>query len=236
MLTVRGLTAGYSGPAVLHDVSLDLRPGCITALLGPNGAGKTTLMRAICGVIRSQGQIQLDGQALSGRRTERIACLGVAHVPEGRGTFPDLTVDENLRVGGFARTSRRDLRDAIDRVYAWLPRLAERREQRAGSLSGGEQQMLAIGRALVADPKVLLLDEPSFGLAPRVTAEVMSLLRRLQQETPLAILLVEQNAVAALKLADHAYVLSGGRITAGVPASELRGSPELQIAYLGVAA
>ncbi|WP_326535711.1 ABC transporter ATP-binding protein [Pseudorhodoferax sp.] len=233
LLAVRGLSAGYGGPRVLHGIDLDLWPSRITALLGPNGAGKTTLMRAVCGAVHSSGQIRLQGRDVADHKTERIARLGVAHVPEGRGTFADLTVDENLRVGGFARAARQTLRQAIDRVYDWLPRLAERREQRAGSLSGGEQQMLAIGRALVADPKVLLLDEPSFGLAPRVTAEVMQLLRKLQQETPLGILLVEQNAVAALKLADHAYVLSGGRITASAPAAELQGSAALQAAYLG---
>ena len=234
LLAVRNLSAGYGGPRILHNVSIEVRPGQISALLGTNGAGKTTLLRAVCGVIKSQGEIRLDGRQIDGQRTEQIARAGVAHVPEGRGTFPDLTVEENLRVGGFARRGGDgSLRDAIDRVCAWLPRLALRRSQRAGSLSGGEQQMLAIGRALVANPRVLLLDEPSFGLAPRVTSEVMALLRNLQGENPLGILLVEQNASAALKLADHAYVLSGGRVVADGPASAMRDGAQLEAAYFG---
>jgi branched-chain amino acid transport system ATP-binding protein len=218
---------------VIREVSLDLWPGRITALLGPNGAGKTTLMRAICGMVRMTGDVTLGRTRLADRPTEKIAREGVSHVPEGRGTFTDLTVAENLRVGGFARASARDMARAIERIYAWLPRLAERRDQRAGSLSGGEQQMLAIGRALVAEPKVLLLDEPTFGLAPRVAAETMRILRMLQSETRMAILLVEQNVEFALQLADEAYILSNGRVAAQGTAQDIRSSPELQAAYLG---
>ncbi|MEJ8855144.1 ABC transporter ATP-binding protein [Variovorax robiniae] len=233
LLTVDGVTAGYGGPAVARDVSLAIKEGRITALLGANGAGKTTLMRAICGMVKFTGSVMFGQEVLSGRRTEQIARLGVAHVPEGRGTFIDLSVEENLQVGCFARPSREGAAETLERIYGWLPRLAERRKQRAGSLSGGEQQMLAIGRALMAKPKVLLLDEPSFGLAPRVAAEVMRLLRRLQSETSMGILLVEQNIEIALALADDAYVLRTGAVVASGPASQLRGSDQLRDAYLG---
>ena len=233
LLDVERLTAGYGGPAVVRDVSLAIREGRITALLGANGAGKTTLMRAICGMVKFTGSVMFGQELLSGRRTEQIACLGVAHVPEGRGTFIDLSVEENLRVGCFARPTREGVREGMDRIYEWLPRLGERRRQRAGSLSGGEQQMLAIGRALMSKPKVLLLDEPSFGLAPRVAAEIMRLLRRLQSETSMGILLVEQNIEIALALADDAYVLRTGAVFASGPASQLRGSDKLRDAYLG---
>jgi branched-chain amino acid transport system ATP-binding protein len=233
LLKVEGITAGYGGPAVVRDVSLSIKAGQITALLGANGAGKTTLMRAICGMVVATGSVMLDGHPITGMRTEHIARLGVAHVPEGRGTFIDLTVEENLRVGSFAQRSMKGAESTMERIYDWLPRLAERREQRAGSLSGGEQQMLAIGRALMAEPKVLLLDEPSFGLAPRITAEVMRLLRRLQSETRMGVLLVEQNTEIALGLADDAYVLRAGTVVASGPAEQLQGSTELHAAYLG---
>ncbi len=180
-----------------------------------------------------KGRVDIHGTALVGKSTERIARLGVSHVPEGRGTFVDLTVEENLRVGGFARESPTGLHEAMERVYSWLPRLVDRRKQRAGSLSGGEQQMLAIGRALIAEPRVLLLDEPSFGLAPRITEEVMTLLRRLQQQSSLAIMLVEQNANAALGVAQYAYVLRGGRIAASGTSEEIRAGDAVHAAYLG---
>ncbi|OUL99475.1 ABC transporter ATP-binding protein [Variovorax sp. JS1663] len=233
LLKVDRVTAGYGGPAVVRDVSIAIKEGQITALLGANGAGKTTLMRAICGMVRFTGSVVFGQDALSGRRTEQIARLGVSHVPEGRGTFIDLSVEENLRVGCFARPSKDGARETMECIYGWLPRLAERRKQRAGSLSGGEQQMLAIGRALMAKPKVLLLDEPSFGLAPRVAADIMRLLRRLQSETSMGILLVEQNIEIALGLADDAYVLRTGTVVASGPAAQLRGSDELHNAYLG---
>ncbi|WP_269758758.1 ABC transporter ATP-binding protein [Variovorax sp. E3] len=233
MLRAEGVTAGYGGLAVVRDVTLSLRAGQITALIGANGAGKTTVMRAICGMVTATGSVTLDGESITGMRTEKIARQGVAHVPEGRGTFTDLTVDENLRVGGFARSSTAGAATTLERIYGWLPRLAERRGQRGGTLSGGEQQMLAIGRALMADPKVLLLDEPSFGLAPRVAADVMRLLRRLQAETRMAILLVEQNTEVALSLADDAYVLRAGSLVMSGPAAQLRNSAELKAAYLG---
>jgi len=233
VLDVQRVSAGYGGPAVVRDVSLTVKAGRITALLGTNGVGKTTLMRAVCGMVQATGSVTLGSTAISGLRTEHIARLGIAHVPEGRGTFIDLTVEENLRVGCFARRSMEGAADTMERIYGWLPRLAERRDQRAGSLSGGEQQMLAIGRALMADPKVLLLDEPSFGLAPRVAAEVMHLLRRLQSETRMGILLVEQNTEIALGLADDAYVLRAGAVVASGAAAQLRESADLQAAYLG---
>ncbi|WP_076998185.1 ABC transporter ATP-binding protein [Variovorax sp. KK3] len=233
LLAVGGVTAGYGGPAVVRDVSIEINEGRITALLGANGAGKSTLMRAICGMVQSTGSIALGRKNIAGLRTEQIARLGVAHVPEGRGTFIDLSVEENLRVGCFARSDKGGAAEAMERIYGWLPRLAERRKQRAGSLSGGEQQMLAIGRALMAKPQVLLLDEPSFGLAPRVAAEIMRLLRRLQQEASMGILLVEQNIEIALALADDAYVLRTGAVAVSGPAAQLRDSAALRDAYLG---
>ncbi|WP_310738504.1 ABC transporter ATP-binding protein [Piscinibacter sp. HJYY11] len=233
LLKTTGLRAGYGPVPVLSNVSIEVHAGRITALLGANGAGKTTLFRALCGAIRWEGDIRVAGQGVRGLRPEQIARLGVGHVPEGRGTFADLTVEENLRVGGFARKDRSGLEGALERVYAWLPRLAERRKQAAGSLSGGEQQMVAIGRALIAQPTVLLLDEPTFGLAPRIAMEVINILRRLQAETPMAILLAEQNMALALKVADDGYVLGNGKVLASGHASELKESATVREAYLG---
>lgn len=235
LLRTQGLRAGYGPIEVISDVSISVRAGRITALLGANGAGKTSLIRALCGMVKAGGEIHLGERSIRGLRTEQIARLGVAQVPEGRGTFADLTVEENLRVGSFARREAAGFDEALERVYGWLPRLKERRWQLAGSLSGGEQQMVAIGRALVAQPKVLLLDEPTFGLAPRIAMEVIQILRNLQAESPMGILLAEQNMALALKVADDGYVLSNGRVLAAGTASALREDPVARAAYLGEA-
>jgi branched-chain amino acid transport system ATP-binding protein len=233
LLSTQGLRAGYGPIEVISDVSITVKAGRITALLGANGAGKTSLIRALCGMVKAEGEIRLGEHSIQGLRPEQIARLGVAQVPEGRGTFADLTVEENLRVGGFARREAHGFDEALERVYGWLPRLKERRWQLAGSLSGGEQQMVAIGRALVAQPKVLLLDEPTFGLAPRIAMEVIQILRQLQLEAPMGILLAEQNMALALKVADDGYVLSNGRVLAAGTAGALRDDPVARAAYLG---
>jgi branched-chain amino acid transport system ATP-binding protein len=235
LLRTQGLRAGYGPIEVISDVSIAVKAGRITALLGANGAGKTSLIRALCGMVKVEGEIHLGERSIRGLRPEQIARRGVAQVPEGRGTFADLTVEENLRVGSFARREAAGFDEALERVYGWLPRLKERRWQLAGSLSGGEQQMVAIGRALVAQPKVLLLDEPTFGLAPRIAMEVIQILRNLQVESPMGILLAEQNMALALKVADDGYVLSNGRVLAAGAASTLREDPIARAAYLGEA-
>lgn len=234
LLQVIGLTACYGSIQVLGGLSLNVWPRSITALLGPNGAGKTTVLRSICGMVQCAGQVLLNDKDLIGRSTERIARAGIAHVPEGRGTFTDLSVEDNLRVGRFAGGSPYTLRSELDRIYQWLPRLAERRTQLAGSMSGGEQQMLSIARALMARPKVLLLDEPSFGLAPRTADEIFRILQDLRDREGLGVLLVEQNAARALQVADTAYVLNRGVIESSGPAVELASDPRVADAYLGV--
>ena len=233
LLRVSDLTARYGSVQVLNGISLEVMPGSIVALLGANGAGKTTVLRAICAMVRAEGRIELNGREMIGRSTAEVARSGVAHVPEGRGTFTDLSVEENLRVGGFARSGRAGLRRDLERIYQWLPRLAERRAQAAGSLSGGEQQMLAIGRALMAAPTLLLLDEPSFGLAPRMTDEVFRILREVRDRETLGMLLVEQNAARALQLADTAYLLRDGVVQSRGPAALLASDLAVADAYLG---
>ena len=233
LLRVSDLTARYGSVQVLNGTSLEVMPGSIVALLGANGAGKTTVLRAICAMVRAEGRIELNGREMIGRSTAEVARAGVAHVPEGRGTFTDLSVEENLRVGGFARSGRAGLRRDLERIYQWLPRLAERRAQAAGSLSGGEQQMLAIGRALMAAPTLLLLDEPSFGLAPRMTDEVFRILREVRDRETLGMLLVEQNAARALQLADTAYLLRDGVVQSRGPAALLASDLAVADAYLG---
>ncbi|MEO5723860.1 MAG: ABC transporter ATP-binding protein [Ilumatobacteraceae bacterium] len=230
-LRVTDLHASYGPMKVLHGVSFNVGDGQVTALLGPNGAGKTTALRAICGTVRSSGTIELDGEVLAQRSATRMARLGVAHVPEGRGTFGEFTVLENLRLGGYSRKDSLD--ESIEQVFDWFPRLRERMTQVAGSLSGGEQQMLAIARALLLRPRLLLLDEPSQGLAPTVTADVYRILRDLQQSLGTTILVVEQNARAALRLADQAFVLESGRLVLGGPASEIAADESVRRSYLG---
>jgi branched-chain amino acid transport system ATP-binding protein len=229
LLEVHGLTAGYGAAAVLHDVDLAVEPGQIVAVLGANGAGKTTLLRALSGLVKSRGRIVFDGLDLHGVRVEQMVRRGIAHVPEGRGVITELTVDENLRLGTLWQRKR----NSLDAVYDLFPPLAQRRGHAGHQLSGGERQMLALGRALAAEPRLLLLDEPSLGLAPKVTAQIMALLRDLRDRTGLAVLLVEQNVRGALSIADDAVVLSLGRVVVRNSAAALRDDADLRHAYLG---
>ena len=232
-LEVRDLVAGYGPVRVLEGVSLDLAGGEVVVVLGANGAGKTTLLRAISGMIPVQGAVRLDGVDVAGRRPEALLRKGVAHVPQGRGTFNDLTVEENLRVGGFTRTSA-EVAEDTERWLDLFPRLRERRDQRAGSMGGGEQQMLAIARALMSRPSLLLLDEPSLGLAPLVTADVFSSIHSVVGELGTGVLVVEQNANLALGIADRGYVLETGSIVSSGTAAELSADDSIRRAYLGV--
>jgi branched-chain amino acid transport system ATP-binding protein len=218
LLTVDGLAVAYAGTPALHGISLEVAAGAVTALVGANGAGKTTTLRAISNVVRKTGSVVFDGREIGALAPDRIARLGVAHVPSDRGTFRALTVDENLRVPTALSGNRAAERDDRERVLHHFPRLAERLGQRAGTLSGGEQQMLAIARALMLRPRLLMLDEPSFGLAPRVVEEVFAILRRIRDADRMSVLLVEQNLGLALAIADHAVVLDAGRVAlAGLP-------------------
>jgi branched-chain amino acid transport system ATP-binding protein len=233
LLSVRALRASYGQAQVLHGVDVEVAAGGVTAVLGANGAGKTTLLRAICGMVTRSGEIQFDGSRIERSCTEDIARLGIAHVPEGRGTFARLTTEENLRLGAYTRRQRDDVRRDLERVYGYFPRLAERRPQQAGTLSGGEQQMLAIGRALMLRPKLMVLDEPSFGLAPLVVQEMYRIMRRIIADEGVSILVVEQNAAIALELANHACLLETGLVVmAGAP-DELRRDESIRRAYLG---
>jgi branched-chain amino acid transport system ATP-binding protein len=233
LLHAEGLQAWYGPTQVLHGIDFDVPAGSVTALLGANGAGKTTTLRALCGMVRTRGGVSFDGKRIDGCATEDIARLGIAHVPDGRGTFLDLTTEENLRVGGYTRRGSRDTAADIERMYGWFPRLRERRAQQAGTLSGGEQQMLAISRALMLHPRLLLLDEPSFGLAPKVVAGIFEILRAINREEGVAMLLVEQNAAMALELADHAFLLETGRIAMRGEAAVLRSDEAVRRSYLG---
>ncbi len=231
MLSIEALSTDYGAIRALDTVSLSVGPGSIIAVLGANGAGKTTLLRTISGLERSQaGTIELDGQPIHRCSVEQIVRRGISHVPEGRGVIAELTVQENLRLGGLWR-GRQAL--PVDEVYGLFPRLQERRGQLAASLSGGERQMLSIGRALMARPRVLLLDEPSLGLAPLISAQLMALVRKLCDAQELAVLLVEQNARSALSIADHGIVLNLGRVVAARPPAELAADDALRHAYLG---
>jgi branched-chain amino acid transport system ATP-binding protein len=233
LLAVRGLCAFYGAIQALHGLDFEIADGGVTALLGANGAGKTTTLRALSAMIRTRGEIKFAGRSIAGRATEDIARLGIAHVPEGRGTFGRMTTEENLQLGAMSRHDRAGIATDIDRVYGYFPRLKERRNQQAGTLSGGEQQMLAIGRALMLRPKLMLLDEPSFGLAPRITEELFAILGRLNREQGMALLIVEQNAALALALADHAYLIETGRLIMSGPARDIGSDENVRRAYLG---
>ncbi|MEU8007653.1 ABC transporter ATP-binding protein [Catellatospora sp. NPDC049111] len=234
ILQVNGLTAGYGAAPVLQEVDLTVRAGTIAAVLGANGAGKTTLLRTLSGLVKpSGGEVVYGGRPLRDVPVEQLVRRGMAHVPEGRGVVAELTVDENLRLGGLWRRDRADAAKALTEVYELFEPLAQRRRSAGHQLSGGERQMLALGRALVARPKLLLLDEPSLGLAPRVIAQIMALLRQLRDTTGLTVLLVEQNVRSALSVADEAVVMSLGRIVTATSADRLRDDEELRHAYLG---
>lgn len=242
-LQVAGLHAGYGQARVLQGLDFSVARGEVCAILGPNGAGKTTTLRALCGMVRGRGSVTLNGTELLGRSPEQTARLGVAHVPEGRGTFNDLTVEENLRIGAHLRTGRwwRDGRAEraavaadLERTYGYFPKLRQRSRQAAGSLSGGEQQMLAIGRALMLRPSLLLLDEPSLGLAPLVTRELFEIVRAVNEEERTTVIVVEQNARLALDVAHRAHVLEAGRLVLSGPSQEIREDGQVAEVYLGV--
>jgi len=231
ILELRAVKAFYGQSEVVHGIDIAVEEGGMTVLLGANGAGKTTTLRAICGMVRSEGEILFAGQRLDRRATEEIAGLGVAHVPEGRGTFIGLTVEENLRLGGYTRAGRAQAN--MQRMYGYFPILADRRRQQAGALSGGEQQMLAIARALMMAPRLLVLDEPSFGLAPRIVEDIFTIVERIRREEHVSVLLVEQNASLALELADHAYLIETGYVVASGTAKALADDPQIRRSYLG---
>lgn len=233
MVNVQDLRAYYGQVQALHGVSFTLSQGSLTALLGANGAGKTTTLRAICNMVRTTGTIEIDGVPLSNRSTENIVRLGIAHVPQGRGTFNTLTVEENLHLGAITRTDKKAITCDIERVYEFFPVLKQRQTQQAGSLSGGEQQVLAVARALMLRPRLMLLDEPSFGLAPLVVRELFKILGKINREDKVTILIVEQNAELALELATQAYVIETGRIVMSGIAKEILNNQDIRKSYLG---
>jgi branched-chain amino acid transport system ATP-binding protein len=233
ILEATGLEAFYGLAQALFGIDFAVEEGGVTALLGANGAGKTTTLRAVSGLIRRSGDIRFRGKSIVALATEDIARLGVAHVPDGRGTFIDLTVEENLRLGAYVRSDKQGVREDLDRVFGLFPRLAERRRQQAGTLSGGEQQMLAIARALLMRPSLLMLDEPSFGLAPLVVAEIFRVLGAINRDEGVSLLIVEQNASLALDLADQAVLIETGRVALRGPALALRADDAVRRAYLG---
>ena len=233
ILEVRGLHAQYGPTRVLHGIDFSVEEGGITTILGANGAGKTTTLRAVCGMVKTQGEIVLAGTRIEGKATESIVRLGVAHVPDGRGTFVNLSVEENLRLGAYTRRDKAGVAADFERMYSYFPRLKERRLQQAGTLSGGEQQMLAVSRALMLRPRLLLLDEPSFGLAPLIVQELFEIFRSINASEGVSMLLVEQNAAMALKLARNAYLLETGRVVISGSAEAIRGDESVRRSYLG---
>jgi branched-chain amino acid transport system ATP-binding protein len=233
LLEIRELCAFYGRTQVLFGFDLKVAEGGVTTLLGANGAGKTTTLRAVSGMLHMTGEIRFAGRSIAGRAIEDIVRLGIAHVPEGRGTFVRQTVEENLQIGAMARSGRAAIAADIERVYGYFPRLRERRNQQAGTLSGGEQQMLAVGRALMLRPKLMLLDEPSFGLAPLVVRELFEIFRLLNRDEGVSMLLVEQNASLALDFADDVYLIETGRLVMTGPAHELRKDETVRRSYLG---
>ncbi len=234
LLQLERLSASYRDRPVLFDIELTVREAGITALLGANGAGKTTTLRAICNlIVHSTGRVSLEGRRIDALSTESIARLGVAHVPDGRGTFTQLTVEENLRLGATTRRRKDEILADCERMYDYFPVLRERRTQPAGLLSGGEQQMLAISRALMLRPRLLLLDEPSFGVAPMVVTEIFDVLKSINENDGVGILLVEQNADLALSCADYAYVLESGHVVLSGSSDDIRKDESVRKAYLG---
>ncbi len=233
LLEAQDLEAQYGWTKVLHGLSFAVETGGITTILGANGAGKTTTLRAVCQMVKTGGQVRFDGQRIDGKTTEDIVRLGIAHTPEGRGTFVELSVEENLKLGAYARRDRTGLAEDYEKIYEYFPVLAQRRRQQAGTLSGGEQQMLAVARALMSRPRLLLLDEPSLGLAPLVVREIFRIVRTINEHERVSVLLVEQNAAMALELAQHAYLLETGRVVMSGPAAELKKDDSIRRSYLG---
>ena len=233
MLTIKDLRAYYGQIQALHGLEFSLNEGSVTTLLGANGAGKTTTLRAICNMIRSTGNIEFEGKPLTGMSTENVVRLGIAHVPQGRGTFTNMTVEENLQLGAISRSDTRNIDSDIERMYAHFPVLKQRHTQQAGTLSGGEQQMLAVARALMLRPRLMLLDEPSFGLAPLVVRDLFGILGKINREDKVTILVVEQNAQLALELAEKAYVIETGRIVMSGSAKEIANNEDIRKSYLG---
>jgi len=233
LLEARALCAYYGPTQVLFGLEIGVEAGGITTLLGANGAGKTTTLRSLSGMCRTDGEIRFDGKPIAGRATEDVVRLGIAHVPQGRGTFSRQTVEENLQIGAMTRRDRREIATDVERVFGYFPRLKERHDQQAGTLSGGEQQMLAVGRAMMLRPRLMLLDEPSFGLAPLIVEELFGILRTLNRNENVSMLLVEQNAALALDLADHAYLIETGRLVMEGPAQRLRDDENIRRSYLG---
>jgi branched-chain amino acid transport system ATP-binding protein len=233
MLNIKDLRAYYGQVQALHGLEFALNEGSVTTLLGANGAGKTTTLRAICNMVRSTGAIEFDGAPLGNRSTENIVRLGIAHVPQGRGTFTTMTVEENLQLGAITRKDSKGVVSDIERMYDHFPVLKQRHTQQAGTLSGGEQQMLAVARALMSRPRLLLLDEPSLGLAPLVVREIFRIVRTINEHERVSVLLVEQNAAIALDVAQHAYLLETGRVVMSGPAAELKKDDAIRRSYLG---
>ena len=237
LFEAKKLSAFYGATQVLFDIDFSIEAGKITTILGANGAGKTTTLRALCQIVRTTGSMTLNAGAgdvqLVGKATDVIVRMGVAHVPDGRGTFTALSVEDNLRLGAYVRSDKDEVARDIEKAYARFPRLAERRGQQAGTLSGGEQQMLAISRALMLRPKLLLLDEPSFGLAPLIVAEIFRIMRTINAEDGVSMLLVEQNASLALNLAHHAYLLETGTVALSGPSEQIKNDESVRRAYLG---
>jgi branched-chain amino acid transport system ATP-binding protein len=232
-LEVKGLHAAYGPTRVLHGIDFAMDEGTITTLLGANGAGKTTTLRALCGMVKTQGEVRFAGERIDGKATESIVRKSIAHVPDGRGTFVNLSTEENLRLGAYTRKDRPQVETDLERVYGYFPRLKERREQQAGTLSGGEQQMLAVSRALMLRPRLMLLDEPSFGLAPLIVQELFEILRTVNEKEKVSMLVVEQNAAMALELADHAYLIETGRVVLSGTAGEIKSNDAVRRSYLG---
>jgi branched-chain amino acid transport system ATP-binding protein len=235
ILSIRNIESFYGPIMAIRGVSLDVHPGQIVSILGANGAGKTTLMKTVSGVMDPEkGTITFDGEEIQGLEPHKIVQKGIVHVPEGREVFPLLTVNENLSLGAYTLHDKAQIERDREMVFSYFPVLKERRNQEAGTLSGGQQQMLAIGRGLMANPRIMLLDEPSLGLSPLLVQEIFGILRRLNDEQNMTMMLVEQNANAALELADHGYVMEVGRIVMDGPADVLMRSEDIQNFYLGV--
>lgn len=233
ILEVKGLEASYGQTKVLHKLDFHMEEGSVTTILGANGAGKTTALRAISGMVKTKGLIALAGKDISSRGTADITREGIAHVPEGRGTFVRMTTLENLHLGAYARRDKAGISHDMERVFAYFPRLKERRNQQAGTLSGGEAQMLAVGRALMLRPRLLLLDEPSFGLAPLIVQELFEILKRINVDDGVSMLLVEQNASLALELADQGYLLETGNIVLSGSSQSILENETVRRSYLG---